>query len=159
MSRFALVLLFAVTPLLSFSQNPEDHCRKMLEFISGEPGKERDWEEFRGYFTPTAQFYTRIAADDGAATVHHLTLEEFVRLAGPGYAAGFHEEEVRVTSHTFNGIATVWQHYKAILPDGTEEEGINTLQLVEQNGQWYITSLIWAAAEEGQAIPAGDFKK
>lgn len=153
------LLMLALLPVSVFAQTPEDRAREVLDFISGEPGKQRDWDEFRGWFVPSAQFYYRQDLGQGKTQARNLSLDDFVKRVGPAYDAGFLEEELHVTSHEFNGIATVWQHYRAILSDGIVEEGINTLQLIKQDGQWLITSLMWVAESEGVEVPVEDFEQ
>jgi hypothetical protein len=153
------LLMLALLPVSLLAQSPEDRAQEVLDFISGEPGKERDWDTFRSWFVPSAQFYYRQQLGQGKTQVQTLSLDAFVERVGPAYDAGFLEEELHVTSHEFNGIATVWQHYRATLSDGIVEEGINTLQLIQHDGQWLITSLMWVAESDGVEVPVEDFKE
>jgi hypothetical protein len=126
---------------------------EVLNIISGEQGKKRDWEQFRNLFLPTAQFAVLYHKDDGTKLINTLTLEEFVRMAGQAYQNdGFLEYEISKQVDEYNGIAQVFQSYYA-KELGIEEKGINSFQLVHDGKRWWIFNILWTNDRNGVKVP------
>lgn len=128
---------------------------KMIELISGEIGEERNWDEYRNLFLPTAQKLSIRRTKDGKSRVSAMNLEEFVRNVGPLYARdGFEEYSIGLTVNEFNGIATAFQSYYCKNLIGTyEKRGVNTYQLVYLDDRWWIANTLFAAESDEQKIP------
>jgi len=128
---------------------------KMLALISGPKNQQRNWEEFRNLFLPTAQF---IALDPSAKVgeqARSLNIEEFIRQLGPIYLEqGFYESPIGIVVDEFNGIANAFQSYEAKNEAGTyQARGINSFQLVYLNERWWIASSTWANETATNKIP------
>jgi hypothetical protein len=127
--------------------------KEVLNVVSGEQGKKRDWEQFRNLFLPTAQFAVLYHKDDGTKLINTLTLEEFVRMAGQAYQNdGFLEYEISKHVDEYNGIAQVFQSYYA-KELGVEEKGINSFQLVHDGKRWWIFNILWTNDRNGVKVP------
>ena len=127
---------------------------KMIELISGDIGEERNWDEYRNLFLPTAQKIS-ISTRNGKSRARAMNLEEFVRNVGPLYARdGFEEYAIGLTVNEFNGIANVFQSYYCKNLLGTyEKRGVNSYQLVFMNDRWWIANTLFAAESEDESIP------
>ena len=162
MRTLLLGLLFFTSTQLSAQNNKIDIStvnsidgivNEVLNIISGEQGKKRDWEQFRQLFLPTAQFAVLYHKDDGIKLINTLTLEEFVRMAGQAYQNdGFLEYELSKKVDEYNGIAQVFQSYYA-KELGVEEKGINSFQLVHDGKRWWIFNILWTNDRNGVKVP------
>jgi len=129
-----------------------------LKIIAGERGENRNWEAFRQLFTPSAQITVLVHDSSGYNIARSFTLEEFVRMGMKYYErVGFIEYELKKTIDEYNGIAHVFQSYYAKELD-TEEEGINSYQLIFDGKRWWITSILWASNKNGVELPE-EYKK
>lgn len=128
---------------------------KMIELISGDIGEERDWDEYRNLFLPTAQKKSIGTAKDGSKRVRVSNLEEFVRNVGPLYARdGFEEYAIGLTINEFNGIATAFQSYYCKNLLGTyEKRGINSYQLVYKDDRWWIANTLFTSETDDVSLP------
>lgn len=128
---------------------------KMLELISGEVGEERNWDEYRNLFLPTAQKISIRQLKNGKSRASSMNLEEFIRNVGPLYARdGFEEYKIGLTINEFNGIATAFQSYYCKNLIGTyEKRGVNTYQLVYIDDRWWIANTLFAAESEENQLP------
>ena len=136
-------------------KSPEGITDLFLALISGAVDEERDWDQFRSLFAPGASFYsTRPDAPEGKQ-VRAFSVEEFIERIGPAYAReGFLEVSLGTRVHEFNGMANVFQSFHAKNFTGTyDEKGINAYSLTFLNDRWYILSLNFVNAQEGQQIP------
>lgn len=136
-------------------QSIEGITDKMLELISGPVGEERQWDEFRNLFLPTAQFTVMVNGRDGGKRARVMNLEQFVRDIGPAYARdGFEEYSLGLTVNEFNGIATAFQSYYCKNLIGTyEKRGINTYHLVHMNNRWWIASTMFTDESDDAPLP------
>jgi len=158
----ALLLVLLLLSSLSLSAQKADSravtsidgiVNEVLNIISGEQGKQRDWEQFRNLFLPTAQFAVLYHKDNGSKLINTLTLEEFVRMAGQAYQNdGFLEYEISQHVDEYNGIAQVFQSYYAKELE-IEEKGINSFQLVHDGKRWWIFNVLWTNDRNGVKVP------
>jgi len=162
MNRIILILTLIGIQNLLFAQidttsltTIEGITNKMLQLISGEVGEERNWEEYRNLFLPTAQKLAISETKDGAKRIRVMNLEEFVRNIGPLYSRdGFEEYAIGLTVNEFNGIANVFQSYYCKNLVGTyEKRGINSYQLVYLDNRWWISNVLFTNESEESKIP------
>jgi len=135
-------------------QSIESTVSAVLETISGEKGEKRDWVRFRHLFVPTAQLNAVFhRADSSYLRVN--TLDVFIEKAGTWYEDnGFYEYAYKNKIDRFGNIAHVFQSYGAKLEGGEEmERGINSFQLVYDQGRWWVVNLIWDSETEQNQIP------
>ena len=134
----------------------EGITNKMIELISGDIGEERNWDEYRNLFLPTAQKISIGKTRNGQTRARTMNLEEFVRNVGPLYARdGFEEYAIGLTVNEYNGIANVFQSYYCKNLLGTyEKRGVNSYQLVFMEDRWWIANTVFT--EESDEIPLPD---
>jgi len=127
--------------------------KEVLKIISGEKGKERDWDAFRNLFTSNAQISVLVHGKDGSATTRSYTSDEFISLGKKYYENdGFLEYEIKKVVNEYNGIANVFQSYYAKELD-VEEKGVNSYQLVHDGKRWWIQTLLWTSNRNGVELP------
>lgn len=138
-------------------KTPEGVAAKMLEFISCEKGEEKDWDEYRNLFLPSAQklSYRPMSGQPLSRQTKTMNIEEFVRYAGPNYPAkGFEEIVIGLEVNKFNGIANVFQSFYCKTPDGSyEARGVNSYQLVFLNNRWWIAHTMFTNETEDVKLP------
>jgi len=134
---------------------------KMLDMLSGEKGKIRDWNALSNLFLPTATFTCLNHPNDSMPkAVETISLTEFIQLLHDEYYEnGYLEYETGSVINQYNGIATVFQGFYGKDSEGKEERGINTYQLVFFDSRWWIASVLWTTASNGVAIPKKYLKK
>ena len=75
-----------------------------------------------------------------------LTLEDYIRRSGPMLEQqGFFEQEIARRSETFGDFAHVWSTYagrRALADAEPFLRGINSIQLVRQDGRWWIAETV-----------------
>lgn len=150
--------LFGEVPSDSLAlTTPEGVAAKMLEFISCEKGEEKDWDEYRNLFLPSAQklSYRPMQGQSISRQTKSMNIEEFVRYAGPNYPAkGFEEIVIGLEVNEFNGIANVFQSFYCKTPDGSyEARGVNSYQLVYLNQRWWIAHTMFSNETEDVKLP------
>jgi len=156
-----LIALILITTALNAQvdsvavQSIEGITDKMLEMISGDIDKPRDWEAYRMLFLPSAQ---KISINRNAPPnrqVRVMNLEEFVRNVGPLYKRdGFEEYKIGLKINEFNGIANVFQSYYCKNLVGTyEKRGVNSYQLVYANNRWWIANTTFVSESDEVKLP------
>ena len=133
----------------------------LYEVISG-PAGERNWERFYSLFKPTARM-SAIAAQPGSAPyMVSMTPEEYQEQNAPFFMeSGFFEEEIGRRVEKFGKIAHVWSAYQFKVQENGEpsQRGINSIQLVNDQGRWWISNILWNSEKPGNEIPADLLKK
>jgi hypothetical protein len=87
------------------------------------------------------------------------TASQFVSFIKNGAAQGATsriETEVHEKTEVFGNIAHRFSTYSLKMKVGVKAEerrGINSIQLIKQNGRWLIHSLIWDREREGLKLP------
>jgi hypothetical protein len=118
-----------------------------LRIISGPKGQARDMEAFKALFLPNAQVGGVFYKND-SSFVRITTVEQFAKRNGPAYSnMGFYENQLALHVERYGNIATAFQIYETRLgskDDGkVEDRGVNTYQLVYDQGRWWIASLLF----------------
>lgn len=128
---------------------------KMLELISGEIGEERDWDEFRKLFLPTAQFVSVNPKAKPNRQTRTMNLEEFIRNIGPLYSRdGFLEYSLGIEINEFNGVANAFQSFYCKNLTGTyEARGINNYMLIYADDRWWIAQSSFSNETDDSLIP------
>ena len=127
-----------------------------LKIISGPKGQKRDMEKFKALFLPNAQMGGVFFKGD-SSFVRITTVEKFAERNGPAYAElGFYENVLGLRVERFGNLATAFQTYETrYSKDGrVEDRGVNTYQLVFDQGRWWIASLLFTPETAKQPIPA-----
>jgi hypothetical protein len=123
--------------------------------ICFEEGGAPDFESMKGLFSPHARI-TRVTPEG----VDHLDVEGFgsmVReLLELGAFTSFYEREVGRTAHRYGRVFHIASAYETkICPESIDylERGVNSLQVLREQGQWRIVSLCW---DSGSCEPDGN---
>lgn len=159
---FTMCALFAVL-LHAKAQNLSDWSRDVvseeritatvLEIISGAKGQKRDWERFRNLFWTTGQVNAIYYKGDSAKVVVN-EIDEFIKRAGPNYEkVDFYESPIKLQIQKFGHLAQAAQSYKALMPDGKVNKGVNFYQLVYTDGRWWIMSIIYDTVSPDRPLP------
>lgn len=125
--------------------------------ISG-PAGGRDWDRFRSLFAPGARLIPSIPDSTGRARAAVLSVEEYVGL-GTAYFKdnGFFEREAAQHTESFGHIAHRWSVYESRHAEQDAEpfqRGINSIQLLEDGGRWWIVTIFWDNERPDNPIPA-----
>lgn len=127
----------------------------MYEVISG-PAGPRDWQRNASLFKPEAKLAAFGKNKDGKLVYVTMTQEEYRQRNEPFFMEnGFWEKEIGRKVFRFGEIATVQTAYQYRLQaDGEpEQRGVNSVQLVYDQGRWWITSITWNSERDDNPIP------
>lgn len=164
----ALAALTLLTALPAYSQypldddvaSPESIVLAVYESIKRAPGEPFQWDRFRSLFIENATLIPNTEQRGGAFDV--LSSQDFVDWIedvtpiGEPNDKGFSESEVHHVVNRYGDIAQVFSTYQKHFWD--EERvlgrGINSFQLVYNEGRWWIVSIIWDEESGAGPIPA-----
>ena len=124
--------------------------------ISGPAGQQRDFDRMRSLFHPDARLVPMLKGPTGMRT-RVLTIDDYVLRSGPMLERdGFFEQEIYRTVEQFGDFAHVWSTYEArrALADAKPfMRGINSMQLVRQDGRWHVLQILWEQEVDAGPIP------
>jgi len=127
--------------------------------ISGPKGEARDWDRFISLFMPDARF---IAARqlEGQMVPFPMSAQKFVDTNRVYFEkGGYFEKGIHRETDAFGSIAQVFSTYASRRAEDDAEpyaRGINSFQLMNTGGRWWITSVMWDYEKPGAVpIPAG----
>ncbi|OHX65170.1 hypothetical protein [Flammeovirga pacifica] len=126
---------------------------ELLEQISISKGEQMDTAAIRTIFLPTAQFSIRMQ-DTDTTFVETVTLNEFLELiTDPYYEEGYSEKHISRVIDQYKGIAQVFESFKAKDSEGENGRGISSYQMIELNGRWWVTNILWTNESKEHPIP------
>ncbi len=146
-------------PLESDVSSPEAIVLAAYSSIERGPGENFEWDRFRSLFIENATMIPSTEQSGGRFRV--ITPEGFVRwinavtpIGGPD-DRGFTEEEIHNVVHRYGNIAQVFSTYQKHFSDDEQilGRGINSFQLVHNDGRWWIVSIIWDEEVGAGPIP------
>ncbi len=146
------------TAALNAVSKPEDVnsidgiVKAVYNVISG-PAGVRDWDRFRSLFHKEAF----MAAFTSQGTLRKFTPEQYIQNNASFFLKNaFNEKELGRTVNEFGNIAQVFTsyEYKLELTPPESKRGINSIELMKDNGRWYIMSISWDEQKPGTQIPA-----
>ncbi|MEE8191902.1 MAG: hypothetical protein V3T74_04100 [Gemmatimonadales bacterium] len=166
------VTLPAVVVTLSFTSNlsaqpasrgqgvsgtPEQVVRALYGMVTFDPGTTPDWDEVRSVFIDEAVVVLRTSAT--ASTVFSVDgfVQDFVNFIERDNveATGFVERVVEVESMVFRDIAHVLVLYESTIPGARPPQlGVDSFELIRQDGRWKIVSVINDLPNAGHPVPA-----
>jgi hypothetical protein len=128
------------------------------DVVSGPAGERRDWARDSTLYTRDARFTVEAPAGAAATgrwhTIDHAT---YARSSNAFLERGFFEREIHRVTHEFGGMAHVFSTYEWTAPTATGPQrgrGINSIELVFDQGRWWITFAQWTAETPERPIPA-----
>jgi len=118
---------------------------RLYEVISFNEGGEPDWEGMKSVFSSHARI-TRVTPEG----IDHLDLPTFCAMAREmldlGAYTAFHEREVSRRVDRLGAVVHVLSAYETRRHPAAADrlgQGINSIQLVIENGDWRVVSLCW----------------
>jgi hypothetical protein len=142
-------------------ESPEAIVQAAYASIAREPGQRFDWDRFRSLFLPEARLIPNTEQRQGSFDV--LTTEGFIEwiqafTPPPGSAndQGFQEEQVSADVVRYGDVAHVFSTYQKHFwgSDQILGRGINSFQLVHNDGRWWIAGIAWDEENGAGPIPA-----
>ena len=164
MTSLLLVAHLAGAPTMAFAAQPTTTTASAADeaaigaalkdvygVISGPAGQARDWAKMRTLFTPDARL-TAI----GAKGLQGGTVGDYIAKSGPSLTRiGFTERELARRVEIYGDLAHAWSSYEGTGDGGKlKVRGINSFQLVRQNGRWLVQSIFWQAESPMRLLPA-----
>jgi hypothetical protein len=149
----------ATQPLTERAADPADVqtldgiIAAFYDVVSGPAGQPRDWGRDSTLYTAGVRFVYPTGAARRWAAVDHAT---YARDAGPFLEGGFFEREIHRVVNEFGGMAQVFTTYAWTSPglEGPRRgRGINAIQLVREDGRWWITHAQWIEESPERPIP------
>lgn len=129
----------------------------LYDAISFEPGGEPDWQRLQRLFHPEGRLIPP-AGPDGLAVLDLATFGE----RSTAYMEetelrprGFRERELGRRGERFGNVAHVMSGYESLYADTDEAlgRGVNSIQLVQEDGRWWVLAIAWDAETPENPIP------
>ena len=136
--------------------DPDAIIHAMYDAISGE-GPDRDWGRIRSLYLEGARLIPTGLRANGEVGLRLLDVEQWIEGAKPLFAQGpFFEVEVARKMDRFGQIVQAFSTYECRRePDGPAYmTGINSIQLLYKDGRWWVVTVFWDNASEGNPIPS-----
>jgi hypothetical protein len=127
------------------------------DVISGDAGKQRDWNRFLSLFAPGARLVAVDKNKEGQLVAHVFSPEDYVRLATPYFEKqGFFEREASRTLESWANIEQVFSTYEsrhAAADPKPFARGINSFQLFNDGKRWWIITIYWQEESADTPLP------
>ena len=141
------------------TSSPEAIVAAAYEAIERQPGQDFDWDRFRTLFLPEARLIPNTEQRGGNFDV--LTPEGFIEWIASGTTIGgpndqgFAESGVHNVIERYGDVAHVFSTYEKHYWGETEMlgRGINSFQLVQRDGRWWIVGIVWDEDYAAGPIP------
>lgn len=129
----------------------------LYDVISGDAGKDRDWDRFRSLFYPGARMIPTGTNRAGKVNARVATPDDYIR-ANEEFleGEGFHERELSRRVESFGTIAQVFSAYEArkkLSDDKPFLRGVNSIQLLNDGNRWWVLTMAWAPETEAAPLP------
>jgi hypothetical protein len=135
---------------------PDHIIKSMYRLISGPRGG-RDWDAIRSLYLPGARLIPTGMRANGEHGLHILDIEGWIVGAKPLFAGkDFYEVEVARRMDVFGKIVQAFSTYECRWEkDGAAfMTGINSIQLLQKDGRWWIVNVFWDNETPDNPIPA-----
>jgi hypothetical protein len=126
------------------------------DIVSGPADERRDWARDSTLYTAGVRF-TIEAGGGGERRWQTIDHASYARQSSAFLERGFFEREIHRVTQEFGGMAHVFSTYEWTAPTETGPQrgrGINSIELVFEQGRWWITFAQWASETPDHAIPA-----
>ena len=164
-----LVGTLAAHPDWPAAKNPSDvdtvdHLvASLYNVISGPPGK-RDWDRFRSLFLPDGRIGVVVpdmpATKDAPARkadAFFLTPDMYAQRDDSYFKThGFFERSIANRVEEFGNLAHVWSTYESRNAENDSQpftRGINSIQIVQARGRFWIASVLFDDERPGLKLP------
>jgi predicted metalloprotease with PDZ domain len=149
------LMAYPVTSREEDVETIEGLVEALYDVISG-PAGERDWNRYRSLFANNAMMGAVAVNSDGSTRYVHMTPEDYITRNDPFFKENaFYERELGRDVWSFGKIAQVKSGYEYTLGEDTvpEQRGVNIINMVHDQGRWWITSVLWTTEGEENPIP------
>ena len=147
----------ATGPRAADTASPEAIVAALYDVISGPAGQARDWDRFRGLFAAGARLVPAAPRPDGSVPVA-LSPDDYVTRTNDRFMKdGFFEREIARKVDGFGRILHVFSTYESKRAAADEKpfaRGINSIQLMQHGGRWWIVTVMWDSERPDNPIPA-----
>jgi len=146
----------ATGPRAADTASPEAIIAALYEVISGPAGQARDWDRFRGLFAVGARLLPAAPRTDGSVPAA-LSPDDYITRANDALLKGFFEQEVASRTEAFGTIMHVFSTYESRRAKSDEKpfaRGINSIQLMQHGGRWWVVTVMWDSERPDNPIPA-----
>ena len=129
----------------------------LYDVISGPACQTRDWDRFRSLFAPGARLIPTGLNPERKAVMRVLTPDEYAAGGTNLERNGFFEREISQTGETFGSITHRFSTYESRRHANDEKpfaRGINSIQLLNDGGRWWIVTVYWQAERPDSPIPS-----
>lgn len=168
MFRTAIALLLCLGPLFASGQSivmtppVEFHSVDgvigvLYQVISGPAGQRRDWDKFRSLFRPEARLNALGKDREGKPRFNTMAIEDYIRNTGPNFEQnGFFEREIGRVSEQYGDMIHVFSTYESRREEKGDvfSRGINSIQLIQKDGRYWIVNILWNSEMPENPIPA-----
>lgn len=132
--------------------------KAVYDSISGDAGKERDWDRFRSLFHKDARLIpTGKNPQTNVVSANALTPDDYIKRAAPFFAKeGFYEREKARRVEQYGNIAHVFSTYESFHSLSDKKpfmRGINSFQLLNDGKRWWVVTIYWQAETPENQIP------
>lgn len=149
------VILMVTNPTTAQDSSIDSTISSLYESISFDQNNPPDYKTFKALFAENAHL---ISVKD--TTSYILSPDDYeqsmTRQRNEGKILSFIEKELHRKTDQYGNILHVFSTYQTHLktPDGTDTtRGINSIQLMKNDGDWKVTSLIWYEEDENHPLP------
>lgn len=141
----------------SYLQDPESLIRELYKAVSQKPGEKMpDWEKVRNMFYDKAIISLR----EGRNKYKIYDVDGFIKEFQKFYQdprvvkeKGFTETILNLNKAATGKIAHVLIHYDARIANGAGNEGIDSCQLINMDGRWWIFSITNEVVDRFTPVP------
>lgn len=139
--------------------SPEAIVAAAYAALARAPGENFDWDRMRGLFLPEARLIPNTEQRGGELSI--MSPEEFiawiesVTVIGGANDPGFVEGGVNNIVEQYGDVAHVFSTYEKHFwnNDQVIGAGINSFQLVRNDGRWWIVGIVWDEPSGAGPIP------
>jgi hypothetical protein len=127
---------------------------EMYGMVSFEPGTRPDWTRQPDIFVPGARLVR--VNDEGVFDFNPETFRgNFESMIDSGILPSFWEAEIWRETHLFANVAHVLSAYETRWTRAGDviNRGVNSIQLFERDGDWWISAMIWRRDGKTIQIP------
>lgn len=149
------VLFLGCTAATAQSTEVDEVISELYSSITFDENSDPDYETFQSLFIEDGRL---ISVHD--TTSYHLTPASYKQSMNSrrqnGKILAFEEKELHRETDQFGNIMHVFSTYQThvVTPDGEDSQrGINSIQLMKENGRWKVVSIIWYEEKAGTPLP------
>lgn len=127
----------------------------LYDVISG-PAGPRNWDRMRYLCKPAVQFNAISPDGKGGEVYVAMTMDGYIERAGGHFLkTGFYESEIGRQYSGYRNVVQVLSTFSTRFEEHGEivAQGTNSIQLVKDQGRWWIVNILWNNLPQGQEMP------